>query len=65
MGAKDKAKNTAEKAVGKIKEEAAKTTGNESAEAEGKAHQAAGDLKNAGEQVKDAFKKGRRCRSAA
>jgi uncharacterized protein YjbJ (UPF0337 family) len=65
MGAKDKAQNTTEKAVGQIKEEPAKTTGNDSAEAEGKAHHAAGDLKNAGDQVKDAFKKGGRRRGAA
>jgi uncharacterized protein YjbJ (UPF0337 family) len=57
MSAQDKAKNTAEKAAGKIKEESGKVTGDESVEAEGTAEQAAGDLKNAGEKVKDAFKK--------
>jgi uncharacterized protein YjbJ (UPF0337 family) len=56
MSAQDKAKNTAEKAAGKIKEEKGKITGDECAEAEGKADQAAGDLKNAGEKIKDAFK---------
>jgi uncharacterized protein YjbJ (UPF0337 family) len=57
MSAQDKAKNTAEKAAGKVKEYIGKITGNESAQAEGRTDQAAGDLKNAGEKVKDAFKK--------
>jgi uncharacterized protein YjbJ (UPF0337 family) len=57
MSAQDKAKNTAEKTTGKVKEEAGKITGDESVEAEGKADQVAGDLKNAGEKAKDAFKK--------
>jgi uncharacterized protein YjbJ (UPF0337 family) len=57
MSAEDKIKNTAEKAKGKVKEGAGKATGNESLEAEGHADQAKGDLKNAGEKVKDAFKK--------
>jgi uncharacterized protein YjbJ (UPF0337 family) len=56
MSAEDKIKNTAEKAKGKVKEGAGKATGNESLEAEGHADQAKGDLKNAGEKVKDAFK---------
>jgi uncharacterized protein YjbJ (UPF0337 family) len=57
MSAEDKIKNTAEKAKGKVKEGAGKATGNESLEAEGHADQAKGSLKNAGENVKDAFKK--------
>ena len=57
MSAQDKAKNTAEKVAGKIKEESGKVTDDESAEAEGKAEQAAADHKIAGEKVKDAFKK--------
>jgi uncharacterized protein YjbJ (UPF0337 family) len=57
MSAQGKAKNTAQKAAGKIKEDKGKITGDESAEPEGKAHQAAGDLKNVGEKAKDAFKK--------
>ena len=57
MSAQDKAKNTTEKVVGKIKEESGKVTDDESAEAEGKAEQAAADLKNAGEKVKDVFKR--------
>jgi uncharacterized protein YjbJ (UPF0337 family) len=57
MSAEDRAKNTAEKAKGKVKEGVGKVTGDESLEAEGHADQAKGDLKNAGEKVKDAFKK--------
>lgn len=57
MSALDKAKNTTEKAAGKVKEVIGKITSDESAEAEGRADQAAGDLKNTGEKIKDAFKK--------
>jgi uncharacterized protein YjbJ (UPF0337 family) len=57
MSAEDKARNTAETAKGKVKEGAGKATGNESLEAEGRADQAKGDLKQAGEKIKDVFKK--------
>ena len=57
MSAEDKAKNTAEQATGKVKETAGKVTGNESLEAEGHGDQAKGNLKQAGEKVKDVFKK--------
>ena len=57
MSAEDKAKDTAEKATGKVKQGAGKDTGNESLEAEGRGDQAKGNLKQAGEKVKDAFKK--------
>ncbi|MGH3407262.1 MAG: CsbD family protein [Streptosporangiaceae bacterium] len=57
MSAEDKAKNTGQKAAGKVEEAAGRATADESLENEGKADQAAGDLKNAGEKVKDAFKK--------
>jgi uncharacterized protein YjbJ (UPF0337 family) len=57
MSAADKVKNTAETAKGKVKEGVGKATGNESLEAEGHADQAKGDLKNAGEKVKDVFRK--------
>lgn len=56
MGLDDKIKNAAEDLVGKAKEAAGKVTGNEKLEAEGKAEQATSDLKQAGENVKDAFK---------
>jgi uncharacterized protein YjbJ (UPF0337 family) len=57
MSAEDKVNNTAETAKGKAKEGIGKATGNGSLEAEGHADQAKGDLKQAGEKVKDAFKK--------
>jgi uncharacterized protein YjbJ (UPF0337 family) len=57
MSAEDKAKNTAEQAAGKVKEGAGKVTGNESLEAEGRGDQAKGNLRQAGEKVKDAFTK--------
>jgi uncharacterized protein YjbJ (UPF0337 family) len=57
MSAVDKIKNTAETDKGKVKEGLGQATGDESLEAEGHADQAKGDLKQAGEKVKDAFKK--------
>jgi uncharacterized protein YjbJ (UPF0337 family) len=57
MSADDKVKNTAETAKGKVKEGVGRATGNESLEAEGHGDQAKGDLEQAGEKVKDAFKK--------
>jgi uncharacterized protein YjbJ (UPF0337 family) len=57
MGLGDKIKNAAEKAGGKGKEAAGTATGDESLRIEGQTDQAKGDLKQAGEKVKDAFKK--------
>lgn len=57
MGIADKAKNTAEDVVGKAKEVVGDVTGNDELKAEGKKDQAKSDLKSAGENVKDAFKK--------
>jgi uncharacterized protein YjbJ (UPF0337 family) len=57
MSATDKAKNTAEKVKGKAKETAGQVSGNDKLRAEGKTDQMKGDLKQAGEKVKDAFKK--------
>lgn len=56
MGLMDKAKNAAEDLTGKAKEGAGKATDNERLEAEGQTDQGKADLKNAGENVKDAFK---------
>jgi uncharacterized protein YjbJ (UPF0337 family) len=56
MSSEDKAKNKGEQLKGKVKEGAGKATGNEELEAEGKADQVSGNLKDAGEKVKDAFK---------
>ena len=55
MGFDDKISNKAEEAKGKVKEEVGDATDNESLEAEGKADQTKGNLKQAGEKVKDAF----------
>lgn len=57
MGMVDKAKNAAEKVVGEVKEAVGEHTGDKDLQAEGKADQTKGSLKNAGEDVKDAFKK--------
>ena len=51
----DKAKNKVEELVGKGKQEVGEHTGNDDLEAEGKTDEVKGDLKQAGENVKDAF----------
>jgi uncharacterized protein YjbJ (UPF0337 family) len=56
MSTLDKAKNTAQATKGKVKEEIGKSQGDEAYEAEGKVDRAVGNLKQAGEKVKDAFK---------
>src|SRR4051812_37862369 len=56
MGLDDKAKNAAQDLGGKAKEAAGKATDNPDLEAEGNADQAGASLKQAGENVKDAFK---------
>ncbi len=55
MGITDKAKNAAQKAVGEVKEAVGKHTDDRDLQTEGKKDQVAGDLKNAGEKVKDAL----------
>jgi uncharacterized protein YjbJ (UPF0337 family) len=57
MSGQDKAKNKAEEVTGKVKEEFGEATDNTDLEAEGKADQAKADLKQAGEKIKDAFKR--------
>ncbi len=56
MSGIDKAKNKAQELGGKGKEHVGKATGDESLEAEGHKDQASGNLKQAGEKVKDVFK---------
>ncbi|SKB06632.1 CsbD family protein [Aeromicrobium choanae] len=56
MGLDDKLKNAAEDLKGKGKEATGKATDDEKLEAEGKGDQAKSDIKQAGENVKDAFK---------
>ena len=57
MGLDDKIETAAEKMGGKAKEAAGKATDDERLEAEGQMDQSKADLKQAGEKVKDAFKK--------
>ena len=56
MGNADKAKNAGQDLKGKAKEAAGKATDNERLEAEGQTDQAAADLKQRGEHMKDAVK---------
>jgi uncharacterized protein YjbJ (UPF0337 family) len=56
MGASDKIENAAEDAKGKAKEAFGKATGDDEKVAEGKGDQVKSDVKQAGENVKDAFK---------
>ncbi len=55
MGLLDKAKDKAQSLSGDAKEKVGDATGDESMQAEGKKDQVVGDLKGAGEKVKDAF----------
>jgi uncharacterized protein YjbJ (UPF0337 family) len=57
MSAEKKAEAKGTELKGKVKETTGKAVGNESMEAEGKVDQVKGNLQQAGEKVKDAFKK--------
>lgn len=56
MSGADKAGNAGDKIKGKAKEAVGKAVGNERLEAEGKADQVEGDVRQAGEKAKDAAK---------
>jgi len=56
VSAVDKMKNKAQEMTGQGKEHVGKATGDESLEAEGNKDQASGNVKQAGEKVKDVFK---------
>ena len=56
MSSKDKAKNKSQQVKGKVKEAAGRATGSQSLERKGKRDQASGNLKQAGEKVKDAVR---------
>jgi uncharacterized protein YjbJ (UPF0337 family) len=56
MSGIDKAKNKAEELQGQGKEALGRATDDPDLEAEGKADKASGNLKQAGEKVKDVFK---------
>ena len=57
MSLTDKAKNKAKERAGKAKEATGRATGDNKLKAEGKTDQAKANLKQAGEKIKDAFKK--------
>jgi len=57
MGNDDKIANKGEGLLGKAKEGLGDATDNKDLQAEGKSDQTKSDLKQAGEKVKDAFKK--------
>ena len=57
MATEDKAANKAQEMEGKAKEVVGEATGDDDLKADGKADQAKGNLKQAREKVKDAFKK--------
>lgn len=57
MSLGDKIHNAAEKLHGKGKRAVGDATGNDRLRAEGRRHEVVADLKQAGEKIKDAFKK--------
>jgi uncharacterized protein YjbJ (UPF0337 family) len=57
MGTDDKARNKAEELKGKAKERVGRATDDEELEAQGRVDQSEADLKQAGEKVKDAFRR--------
>jgi uncharacterized protein YjbJ (UPF0337 family) len=56
MSAADKAKDKAQAAKGKVKEATGRAVDDPYMEGEGKADKVSGNIKQAGEKVKDAFK---------
>jgi uncharacterized protein YjbJ (UPF0337 family) len=56
MSTADKLKNKLQTSKGQVKDAVGKATNNQSLEAEGKADEVSGNLKQAGEKVKDALK---------
>ena len=56
MGLDDKIENKSEEITGTVKEGVGKATDDEQLEAEGHADQVSGNLKQAGEKIKDVFK---------
>jgi len=57
MGADDKTSNKVEEIRGGAKEKVGQATGDENLERQGRTDQSKSDLKQAGEKVKDAFKR--------
>jgi uncharacterized protein YjbJ (UPF0337 family) len=57
MSAENKVNNKAQESAGKVKKVVGEATDNHSLEAKGRKDQSAGAMKQAGEKVKDTFKK--------
>ncbi|GAA4456036.1 CsbD family protein [Phytohabitans houttuyneae] len=57
MGLDDKVDNKAEEMGGKVKERVGEATDNDDLEAEGKRDKTGANVKQAGEKIKDAFKR--------
>jgi uncharacterized protein YjbJ (UPF0337 family) len=57
MSGADKTENSIDRMAGKAKEGVGRATDDERLEAEGRTDQAKADVKDAGEKVKDAFKR--------
>lgn len=57
MSLQDKVNNKVQWFTGRVTELVARATGNKSRQGEGQRDQAQADLKDAGEKIKDAFKK--------
>jgi uncharacterized protein YjbJ (UPF0337 family) len=57
MATEDRAAHKATEVKGKVKEGVGQATDDQELEAEGQADQAKGNLKQAGDKIKDAFKK--------
>lgn len=56
MGTDDKINNKADEVIGKVKDRVGGATGDRDMQAEGQAQKSKGNLKQAGEKIKDAFK---------
>jgi uncharacterized protein YjbJ (UPF0337 family) len=56
MGTDDKMDNKADELIGKVKDRVGGATGDRDLQAEGQAQKSKGNLKQAGEKIKDAFK---------
>ena len=56
MGTDDKIENKTEELAGKAKETVGEASGDRDLQAEGQADQTKGNIKQAGEKIKDAFK---------
>ncbi|MEU3374866.1 CsbD family protein [Streptomyces sp. NPDC006660] len=56
MGLADKLRNSSQSLIGRLKERTGRAVGNRRLKKKGRREQAGGDLKQAGEKAKDAFR---------